>query len=190
MVNISNAISTYCVQRKIIDPNDEVWLRYGIEKRLSTTVILFPFLILSFILTDFFSGLSFLIAFKLIRGKASGYHSNTLLHCFLVSLVLELLFLIVLYPKLLAENITICNLINCLVVFTLAPYNHPNMRLSQKEISALRHESQKAVVLLSIISATFSILGLLPIAKGLVTGVAMASFSLCLAYINDWRKKK
>lgn len=189
MVSISNAISAYCVQHKIIDPNDEIWLRYGIEKRLSTAVILFPFLILSIVLTDLSSGLSFLLAFKQIRGNASGYHSSTVLHCFLVSLVLELLFLIGLYPKLSVENTTICNLINCLVIFTLAPYNHPNMGLSQKEISALRHESQRAVVLLSIISTTSSILGLLPIAKGISTGVTMASFSLCLAYINDWRKK-
>lgn len=190
MIRISNAISTYCVQHKIIDPNDGAWLRYGIEKRLSTVVILFPFLIVSIVLTDLSSGLSFLIAFKLIRGKASGYHSSTVLHCFFISIVLELLFLLGLYPKLAVENTLICNLINCLVIFTLAPYNHPSMGLSQKEISALRNESQRMVVLLSIISTTSSIVGLLPIAKGLVTGVAMACFSLCLAYINNWRKKK
>ncbi len=100
MKNLSNAISAYCIQHTIIDAKDEAWLRYGIEKRLSTAVIMFPFFLLSWILTDLPSSLSFLLAFKLLRGKASGYHTNTVMGCFIVSLSLEILFLTGLYPML------------------------------------------------------------------------------------------
>lgn len=190
MKNLSNAIFAYCIQHTIIDSKDEAWLRYGIEKRLSTAVIMFPFFILSWILTDLPSSLSFLLAFKLLRVKASGYHTNTVMGCFIISLSLEILFLTGLYPMLSFEIVLACNLFSCVTVFILAPYNHPNMGLSPEEKNALRLTSQKTVLSLSLVSTTCYALGALSVAKGLTTGVAMAAFSLCLAYINDWRKQK
>lgn len=186
---LSIAISAYCIQHTIIDSKDEEWLRYGVEKRLSTIVIMFPFFILSLILTDLPSSLSFLIAFKLLRGKANGYHANTVIGCFIVSLFLEFLFLAGLYPMLSCKTALLCNFFSSMAIFILAPYDHPNMGFSEEEKEALRQSSQITVITLSLTSKLCFDLGLFSIANGLTTGIAMAGFSLCLAYINDWRKK-
>ena len=189
MNNLSHAICAYCIQHTIIDPKDEAWLRYGIEKRLSTAVIMFPFFILSLVLSDLPSTLSFLIAYKLLRGKASGYHANTVTGCLVISLSLEFLFLAGLYPSLSFKIALACNFFSCIAIFILAPYDHPNMGLEFEEKQALQRSSKISVLSLSVLSIACYTFGFISIAKGLSTGVAMAAFSLCLAYINDWRKQ-
>lgn len=187
MNNLSHAICAYCIQHTIIDPKDEAWLRYGIEKRLSTAVIMFPFFILSLVLSDLPSTLSFLIAYKLLRGKTSGYHANTVTGCLAVSLSLEFLFLAGLYPSLSFKMALVCIFFSCAAIFILAPYDHPNMGLQFEEKQALQRSSKMTVFSLSVLSVACYTIGFISIAKGLSTGVAMAAFSLCLAYINDWR---
>ena len=189
MKNLSNVISSYCVQNKIIDPNDEAWLQYGLEKRLSTAIIMFPFIVLAIILSDFTASIAFFIAFKLLREKASGYHANTLIGCVFISFFLELIFMAGLYPVLNCEISLFCNILSCTVLFTLAPYNHPNMSFSAKEIHALQRSSRKTFLLLILIITVCNSIGLSSVANGLTTGIAMAAFSLCLAYIIDWRKR-
>lgn len=187
---IVSKITGYCIKNNIITVENEAWLKYGIEKRLSTFIGTIPFTILAIYLTNIPAALSFLVAFKLLRQKISGYHSKTVLGCMCVSLLFELLFLGVIYQCLDLEASMGVDIICCMIVFSLAPYDHPNMNFSEEEILVLRQNARKAVLMLSILTLICYCNTLSSIAKGLTTGIAMAAFMLCLAYYIDWRNNQ
>lgn len=73
-------------------------------------------------------------------------------------------------------------------IYFLAPYNHPGLHLTSEERNALVCASRRTTIILILGDLICTYGGLASIAKGIASGIAMAAFSLCLAYIADWRK--
>lgn len=181
-------IVNYCLCADIVSTDNVPWLRYGIEQRISTLFILIPFFLFSLVFTDFWGASAFLVAFYLLKKKTGGIHAKTVSVCVFTSLLLEIAFLAGLYPHLSMPILFGVNLVSTLLIFLFAPYNHPNMWLSDVEIRELRNRSRKTVIYEQCCIVVSWLMGYFSIARGLTTGVAMAAFLLSLAYINDWRK--
>lgn len=190
MESLAEKITEYCVYKEIISIEEKAWLKYGIEKRLSTSIGTIPLTILALYLTNIPATVSFLFAFKQLRQRVNGYHSKTEIGCLCISLLLEFLFLSVIYQHINLTTSLGVNVICSSLIFTLAPYDHPNMNFSKAELFILRKSSKKAAVLITLLSMISYLISLSSIAKGLTTGMAMAAFMLCLAYYTDWRKTK
>lgn len=60
-------ITGFCIRNHLAEQEDEPWLRYGIEKRISTFINIIPFIILAVYLTNLPAALSFLFAFRALR---------------------------------------------------------------------------------------------------------------------------
>lgn len=185
--SITEKIIDYCLCNGIVTTEDTPWLRYGIEKRISKVLNLVPFFLLALYLTNPPASLSFLGAFYLLKQKTGGIHAKTVAGCICASLLTELVFLAGIYTHLNAPALVFINVISTASIFTLAPFNHPNMHLSGAEIISLQKSSRKTTAILQCTIAVTWLMGFFSIAKGLTTGVAMAAFLLSLAYINDWR---
>lgn len=181
-------IVSYCLCTDIVSTDDVPWLRYGIEQRISTFLNLIPFFGIALFLTDFWGALAFLVAFYLLKQKTGGIHAKTVLVCACTSLLTELAFLVGLYPNLNTPLLLCVNSVSTLLIFHFAPYNHPNMGLSDIEIMGLRNSSRKIVLSEQCCIVISWLMGFSSITRGLTTGVAMAAFLLSLAYISDWRK--
>lgn len=181
-------IVDYCTHADIVSTDDVPWLRYGIEQRISTFFILVPFFLIALFLTDFWGASAFLVAFYLLKKKTGGIHAKTVSVCVFTSLLMEIAFLAGLYPHLSTPILFGVNLVSTLLIFLFAPYNHPNMGLSDIEIIGLRNSSRKTAFFEQCCIVISWLMGYSSITRGLTTGVAMAAFLLGLAYINDWRK--
>jgi len=183
-------VVNYCCKKELIAENQIPWLRYSIEKRIFTILVLIPFAILAVLLTDFWGTTWFICSFFALRSRTNGYHSNSLLGCFFVSLASEILFLKVVFPITTPTNAITINLICYLILLLLAPYNHPSMHYSTDEILALKNAIRYRVIVLSVLMLFLLTMHFYSSLRGLTTGTAMATYMLSLAYISEWRKYK
>ena len=187
MGTIFDRLTEYCVCNGIVDDRNAPWLRYCIEKRVATLLCGLPCFILAVALSDIVIAFSFFIGFFQLRKKAGGFHANTIPGCMFASISLEVIFLGIISPTLNSTSICIISVVNVIVVFLLAPYNHPQMYLSTEEVAALKKHARMTILKLMFVIALSQVIGFCPIANGLTTGITMAAVMLCAAYINDWR---
>lgn len=103
----------YITQEKIL------WLRYVIEKRISSFVVMVPFIILGSLLSGWEVAVTFLSGFCYLRKRTSGLHARTVIGCMILSLVFEYLFLGVLFKHLDYDKTVILTVVSSLAVFTL-----------------------------------------------------------------------
>ncbi len=180
-------IVNYCVTHQLIAPDDIAWLQYCLEKRLTTVIVLIPFLGIAIWLTDIYSAAGFFITFFVLRKRMNGYHSSSFCTCLFLSLILEAAFLLGLYPFLTPTISLLLCTICAVLIFLFAPYNHPNMHYTEEELIALRHQLQIILcVLIPIIFISYAFQWN-SFAHGAITGIVMAVFLLCLAYIMNRR---
>ena len=174
--------SHYCADSGIITQKDIPWFRYGLEKRIFTLVGAVPFFLLALFLTDISTAVPFFFSFYLLRRYANGYHAKSMGVCFVQSLLFESVFLGLVGRFLNLPTALTVATVSALLIAVLAPFNHPNMHLSDKEICACRVRSRfYAGCLLgcTYISAAVQKTNWV---KGFALGIAMAAFLLCLAY--------
>lgn len=182
MDGVINWIIAYSLKNGIVTENNLPWFRYGIEKRLTTVVVMIPFFILAVLLTNFHVACVFLLCFYLLRSRMNGYHANKFFHCFIHSLLLEIVCLLLIYPLLNQLSVYTLSIICITLIFILAPYNHPNMHLTKEEVYACRISSRIRISCITICNIIVCALGYLDYAKGIVLGTMMAVYLLCLAY--------
>lgn len=176
-------LADYCVDKKIIESKHIEWFVYGLEKRFYTFFVAIPFLILAIVLSSVPCAISFFFAFFILRGYIGGFHANTIWWCLTISLLSESAILFLVYPFLF-NIVIICITIICVTcIYTLAPYNHPNMHWTSEELIACKKISRLRSFLLSAGIAISSIIGFDEIAKGLTLGIVLATVMLCLGYI-------
>ncbi len=183
-----DAITTYCIDRGIIDPVDKLWFHYGLEKRIMSTLCMTLMTALAAFLSNIPSAIAYVIGYQLLRERISGYHAKTPAKCLCLSMLMELLFFGGLYPRFCFAMLVFCNVLSDIAIFFLAPYNHPNMHLSEKETLALRFSGRIFATTMISIAFLCWVAGLRSIACGLTIAVTMTAFLLCVAYIFDWRK--
>lgn len=188
MTYFISKLSAICVKKDLVDSEDVPWLEYGIETRITTAITMVPFMLLAVRLSDLPTALAFLVAFKFLRTRTSGYHANSVLGCISVSFILEFLFMGVFLQQLNLVIFYISNGVSLTLIFLLAPFIHPNMNFSEEEILALRYSARRRVMLTTLLVLACNFLNFAAVAKGLTTGTAMAAFMLCLAYFIEWRK--
>lgn len=187
MGTIYDRITEYCVCNGIVDDSNTAWLRYCIEKKVATLLCGIPFLVIAVALSNVVTAISFFVGFYELRRKAGGFHAKTIFGCFFASIFIELVFLGIFSPRLNLISICIITAVDALVFFLLAPYNHPNMHLSNEEVFALKRSTRTTVVSLIFVNVFSLVIGFFSIANGLTTGATMAAAMLCTANINDWR---
>lgn len=188
MENCVNRLVDLFLRHEIASDNQVLWLRYSIEKRIFSSIGLIPFILIALCFTDSWGTFGFVAGFYILRSQVNGYHAKTLWGCLLISLGSELLFLLFLYP-LLTPIVAISLTSICSVILILyAPYKHANMHYSNEEVVALRCSIKIRVIFLVSSLLILSFLRFSNLWKGLTSGIALATFFLCLAYISERRK--
>lgn len=189
MTKVINWIVTTSLKHQIISEKDEPWFRYGIEKRLTTIITGIPFFTLAILLTNFLVACVFLFSFYILRSRMNGYHEKKFLFCFIHSLLLESILLLLIFPVLNQAAIYVISPICTIGVFILAPYNHPNMHYSKKELYACKMSSRIRITIITICSIAACLWGYTDLAKGITLGSMMAVYLLCLAYLRKGGKR-
>lgn len=189
MNSLLDWFTNYCISNALIFKDNEAWFRYGLEKRLCTLVVLIPFSIIAVYLSGFWTATTYIISFFYLRSQTNGYHAKTHWGCFIGSLLLELFFLMAIEPMLNVNQVLVMVSIAVVVVFYLAPYNHPMMNLDDREYAACKKVARIRCILLAISCYACVLCGLHEISEGISLGCAMTSTLLILAIITERRSQ-
>lgn len=172
-----------CVNEEYIPQSKAPWLRYVLEKKLSSILISIPFLVFGIFLSRLDTAVAFYIGFCFLRERTNGMHANTIAGCFVLSLLFEYLFLGVLFWRFSMGGVIFLAVVSSVAIYLYAPYNHPNMGFSEDELRVCSHKAKIRLIIIILLSVLFYLLGQYTIVSGLCLSIAMAAFLLVFAYI-------
>ena len=184
---IVEVLVSYCERHGIIQTEDIPMLKYCVEKKLYSFLMLIPLFVVGVLISDFLTFISFLGAFVYLRQMTNGYHAKTATRCFVGSPFLEVGILECAKYDYPFWVILLMTSASVMIIWKFAPFNHPNMNLSDGEIAACKNSSKKRLVLIISIMALFYVLSEIRIVKGICFGVILAAGLLGFAYIMKRR---
>lgn len=189
MNRISKCIAESLEEQGIIKNSDLYICQYGLEAFISSFVEVGSILIISVLIGNFIEALLLFIAFIPLRLYAGGFHANTRLRCYLVSIGVYIVFTIIL--KTLPSNLYfITNLFgtgfNIIIVFLHAPVIHDNRTVSDIEKKHYRKFSIYICMVESIVILILTILNSnSSFAFSLLSGQIAVSFSMIAAIVKS-----
>lgn len=182
MKKIDSLVDT-CINKGYITQEQAPWLRYGIEKRITSFLISIPMLIVGSWISSPATTISFYVSFCLLRARTNGSHAKSLGGCFILSILTEAVFLGVL-PRVWNDIVAIALLIaSSISIYVLAPYNHPNMDLSTEEFVACARSAKRRLLTLILLLIVLHGLHIDQLATGIMLGIVMVAVTLTFAYI-------
>lgn len=184
-MKVTSKITDYFIQQNWICAEDGPWFRYGLEKRLSTLIIFIPAFLLAVLLSGFWAAAAFFFSFFYLRSYTNGFHASSIHRCFILSIVLEVIFLRFIQPEISRNAPLLWTVYSMSLtsIFLFAPYRHPNMPLTTEQLLACKKTVIQRIVILSSLIAITWIYKLRVITCSIINGIALAAFLLGLAYI-------
>lgn len=171
-----------CIQKEYVSADDAQWLRYALEKRIASIMAFIPLLIVGLLITNPARLLAFLITFFTLRTRTNGFHAKSVGRCLLYSILGEVFFLRVL-PMVWNDIIAFIALVlSIMLIWVLAPYNHPNMNLSSEEVIACAQSAKWRLSMLSLAVSVLYIWKQYQFAQGILLGIIMTATTLMMAY--------
>lgn len=144
MKQIAEMTTHRLVSRGVIAEADASIYAYGFEAMFSTVFTFGSIIVLSVCVGNFFETLLFFTAFMVLRIYAGGYHAATRARCYLISLLMYIIFSVMLVVisvdlYLLLAVFTSIIAFGCIVVW--APVIHKNRSIPQESFSRCRKMS-------------------------------------------------
>lgn len=189
--NMSEKITDFLLLKKSITFEEKDIYIYGVELVTSSVINLSICLIIGLCLDEFLNSVLFFVIFCSLRKFSGGYHCMTYLKC-------NILFSIIVLSSLLiskyvdgVENIPLMltvMMITILVIFCLAPVEHPNKQIDKKENKKYKIISL-GIVLIHIISYLFMLVGFNKRINIIIICDLFVAIMMIFGYIKDRRWK-
>ena len=177
-----DALVTTCIQREYVEQEKAAWLHYALERRLTSLLAFIPLLVIGFFITNPVTLIAFYITFSSLRSRTNGIHARTIMGCIVCSAFMEVFFLKILptlWNPILADIVLNISIV---IIWKLAPYNHPNMALSEVEMAACARSAKRRLVILLLVLFVLHLLQEKYFASGILLGIAMTASTLAMAY--------
>ena len=171
-----------CIKRGYVSEAQAPWLRYALNKYIPSLLTTLPILIFASYLATPITACSFYCSFCWLRVRTNGIHAKTVVGCFCSSLVCVFVFMGILYRLLTACLIQVFLLLSFIIIWFLAPFNHPNMHLTDTEKTACMNSARTRLLLLILGAGVLQKLNSQEAFSGIVLGVSMTALLLALAY--------
>jgi accessory gene regulator B len=140
-----NKLSKYLTEKLLsngdIDKNEQELYVYGLFMLISHLMLFVLSCIFSLIFGCLFEGISFYIAFQLIRKYAGGYHASTETACEIMSTLSVLVCIIFIKLSITYSfqlPLLIITIISAVTIFVLCPLDTPEKPLTKKEYHYFR----------------------------------------------------
>lgn len=173
-----------CVQKGYVPRSKAPWLRYALERRITSIVAFVPLLLIGFLISDSATVIAFFIAFCSLRTRTNGFHAKSVRNCLLLSILGELFFLKILPAVWNGITAFISLIVSVILIWFLAPYNHPNMTLSSEEVIACAKSAKGRLNMLLITFIMLHVWKQNQLAQGILLGIIMATSTLKMAYCS------
>lgn len=164
-------------------------IRYGLEILFIKITFFSAALVISLLMHSFWECLTFTALFSAIRSYAGGYHADTRVKCFVLSMltfcsVFIILKLIKTFPVILMI-IAVFAAISSVIIFRSAPVDTENKRLDDEEIQTFRKKARAAVIVELIMAAAAYFLNFKGIMCSVMLSLILAAMLMCIEIKNN-----
>lgn len=140
MHTLAIKVAEYLIKNEVVKEEYQESYIYGLEiimEKLATYSVL---LVLALYFKLLIPSILFVAFFVVLRGYTGGFHANTYVGCFTGTIVMYLSCSQIIAPFLMKEKIIIflSLAIAGMLIFLLAPINHPNLNMDSDEIKKCR----------------------------------------------------
>lgn len=186
MHQIASRFTKYLIVKGIVNEDIMDEHIYGIEIMLGKMINHGTIILMACIDNNLIPTLFFMVSFLLLRGRTGGFHCRNAFHCYcgtiLIYIFVSKIFTrIILVYRFLVPSIIV---ISGIIIFTIAPINHPNLELNDEEIRLSRRLSRKLSLIISISALTVFQLRIIPIYTSyIVAGLGTDAGLLIIAKI-------
>ena len=189
MKSISSAIAGALWNQGIIQEEDIDTCRYGLDIFISSTIEIISILLIAVFAGNFFETFLFFLAFTPLRIYAGGYHANTKLRCYLISLGVYCIFTMIM-NMMLPDSYWKVNLLITLfslsMVLISAPVIHKNKYTNKIELKYYRKFSiwicSTETIMILLLTVIFP---KSPYIVSLAMGQAAVTISMISAHIKQ-----
>lgn len=129
------------LQNYIVQEEYEICV-FGIEQLISSAINLVSILLIGIVLDTLLESIIFLMAFKLIRECAGGYHASTRVRCYLLSIFTVIVVLSVIkYISIDSIILLIMSMLASIIIILFSPVDTENKRIDAIERIYYRRKS-------------------------------------------------
>lgn len=146
---IANNLTNYLIEKQYVRPRRREWCIYFIQKKILSIISFIIFGIIAIYNQLFIESLIFIIAFLSLRKRTGGLHMSSPYMCILFSSIL--LYYIPYGVQILIQLkliIPIILIFSFYIIQKLAPLNHPDMHMTEKECVANNRAAIKCFFIL------------------------------------------
>lgn len=190
----ANNITNYLICKKVIKDDDREIYQYGFEQVFSSLLNIATMLLLGIILGKIYQSLVLILSFMALRSYSGGYHANTLLQCYLLTVMSISAALSIM--KFITIDRFICLgllVLSSVVILLLSPIGSKNKPLDEIEKIIYR---KKTIIVWSVetcVAIVFIILDITEIHIAITLAQVIISIALIFGNLqcgNLWRNYK
>lgn len=188
MHRLAECMVEYLVINEIVQEKDREIYTYGLEVFGLKCVNYGTIILLSYIFDDFVPTIFFMICFLSLRGRTGGFHLKSAISCYIGTvgiyvLTSKLLVLVLLDNQILILGVAI---IAGIAIWIIAPLNHNNLELDEKELSECKQATRILLIFIAgcMYIASFSGINTVCIAYA-VSGIALDAVLLIIQKIKE-----
>lgn len=190
----ANNITNYLICEKVIKDDDREIYQYGFEQVFSSLLNIATMLLLGIILGKIYQSLVLILSFMALRLYSGGYHANTPLHCYLLTVMSISAALSIM--KFITIDRFICLgllVLSSFVILLLSPIGSKNKPLDEIEKIIYR---KKTIIVWSVetcVAIVFIILDITEIHIAITLAQVIISIALIFGNLqcgNLWRNYK
>ena len=190
----ANNITNYLICKKVIKDDDREIYQYGFEQVFSSLLNIATMLLLGLILGKIYQSLVLILSFMALRSYSGGYHANTPLQCYLLTVMSISTALSIM--KFITIDRFICLgllVLSSVVILLLSPIGSKNKPLDEIEKIIYR---KKTIIVWSVetcVAIVFIILDITEIHIAITLAQVIISIALIFGNLqcgNLWRNYK
>lgn len=179
------------MKKNISDDIDDEIISYGLEIIITKAVFIAIIIFLGIITKCLPDVIAFIIAFTVIRQYGGGYHADTRIRCFILS-VLTLVLDIVMIK--LAELgfismlfLIIITLLSIVYIWIVAPIDTKNKRLDADEIVHYGKRAKVVVIILCLIVCILLFFKINNYARAIMFGIVTEAFLMIAGAVQNYK---
>lgn len=189
MEMLLNKIMRFIYQNNDIEEEKSEVIRYGLEIVITKVFFTISIVIIGMIMNCLVESVIFAVAFTLIRQYSGGYHAETKIKCFMLSILtlvaaLMIIKLIEYFPVLILPLFVISN-ISGIYILCQAPVDTLNKRLDEDEIRVYGGRARAITAILLFVAVLLLFLGLNNFVFAVLTGIIMEAYLMLKGQIQN-----
>ncbi len=189
---ILSIITSFLANNDNIDEERLEVIKYGIEILLLKVLFFIASMLLGVLLQSFWECLLFTLSFSVIRSLAGGYHADTRIKCFIQSMCMLMVVLVIL--KLIQRNLFSWEIVLCLsiiaavIIWLTSPIDTENKRLTNEERKILKIKSRSILIIETVICISTYLLNYEKVACSIMLALIVTAVLMIIGGLKNTKQ--